>query len=1185
MCDREAVDPERTGGLCPDHHPDHGDQDAPEDADTDPANQQNPPEPGDALVNGESDENPAAEPDSPRSNPTPDVSMNGSTPPEWDGFDYTTTSPDTYPSALVEREQWMIRGADLPPHGREKAPYAPWADADGAKWGTESNRANFPTAREWADQDPRSDGLAFIQTDADPLAFVDGDDVRCPDTGDVHPVFRALLAHLGDTYTDVSTSGTGVHAYYHAPDGLPLDGKGQATFEIDTEPWGENDDPPSVEIYAEKHVCVTTGEHVDGTPEDAHEWDTDALRAILDAHGFTDEPEDAVAHDTDRDRPDLDEYDPVATDRDDTTGDVRDIVAAVDRLRVSDLPLNTRQSGTDATGWQTFDPAYRASESGASLHKPAGEPVFHDFKHGESFGLLSLFAAEQGILTHPWDRLAGSDFFDAVDAARDAGAPIPEYDPEDADPVAALPFGLLDTLDPQERERVARRRGFEIPTTDDARADLRDAVLRELRAGNSTVLDAPTALGKTYTVATEPWLRRADVTGEAPVVHLHATTDARDEAATETRDSGATGAVLKGRKERCPVAAGDHDPAEDPDAEDAPEQVVTVDGEPAREWFDRQCDGKGLPFSTAHALARERNDQDLDALPCCDGDGGECPATQQWDGLPRDDDGEPSVDVIHATHPFAYVPSLRRHTNVILDEQPDFTTDLGQERIRRMVNAYLRAIDAPVSTWEGLVSLARADLGGGRSDAARERDAVADALGTDPPTEWFVEEPDAHALAPDLTRAVWRAFRWEDPDANGRRSTKVLHEPPRLDAGDGDGYAGVWLSVVVDDENTVRTVRATPDFSQARAVVGLDAHPSMPMWELNTGAGMTRDTVLDPTERRLWRRYERGLTVVQVGDATRPRSGSNASEWMNDERVRTVLDRLRDHYGDGFDTGITTGQVEPALRRLLADVTGTDRTDLDAEQTLHYGQEKSRNPRPFTDADAGYVYGCMDPGDDMILDALAELDLDAVPTTGTTDDGEQYREKGRTFDGDDADTARAVLASVRENHVAQAAGRYARDPDDPESGAVVYVHTDAAPTGFVDLETSGVQWLPTDTQREIIDTLAERPSATTRELADAVGCSKEHVRDTLDRLEGEDLVERRRGTGDHGADTYRADAVTPEFVDLGQTTNDALCNPSRWSLAVSDLGECASGPPGGSDATPPPDRASSGGDGPPDPPE
>jgi hypothetical protein len=713
-----------------------------------------------------------------------------------------------------------------------------------------------------------------------------------------------------------------------------------------------------------------------------------------------------------------------------------------------------------------------------------------------------------------------------------------------AEAVAPLALEKLDALGADDRERAARKRGAEIPSTRDARERLRNAILRELRGENSTVLDAPTALGKSHTVATEPWRRRDSTTGGAPVVHLHQTREARDEAARATGASSATGDVLLGRKEASPLARGDHDPVADADSEAAPDVVVTIDGEPASEWFDRQCDEKGLPFSTALAIARDRNDQGLDELPPF---GEEDPAVAQWDGLPRDDDGEPAVDVLHATHQFAHVPSLRTHTNVVLDEQPDFTLDVGQDRIRRMITAFLRAVDAPVTTFEAFVTLARGTSTGG--DAAAERDHLDELLGSDHglDAEWFIDEPDAHAIAPDLARAVWNALRWEDADKNGRHATKVVHEPPRFDA-EKEGFAArTILSVVIDEENTVRRLRSTPDFSQTRSVIGLDAHPSMPLWELNADAGMTYDEVLDAEERRLWRRYERGLTVVQVGDATRPRSGPNATEWMNDDRVRAVLESLREQYGSGFKTALSTVQTEARLRSLLADVAGDG---VDAENTLHFGEEKSRND--FADEDAGYVYGCMDPGDDMVLDALAELGLEAEPERAETDAGDVVRAKGRGFDGPDADTAAAVLASVRENHVAQAAGRYARNADDPDSRATVYVHTDAAPEGFVDYETPGVEWLATDLQRDVIDALTTRRDATAKEIADDVGCSKEHVRETLGRLEEKDLVDRTEGAGRYGADVYRDEGAEPRQVDLGETANDRLMDLSRWSLAIDD---------------------------------
>jgi hypothetical protein len=714
------------------------------------------------------------------------------------------------------------------------------------------------------------------------------------------------------------------------------------------------------------------------------------------------------------------------------------------------------------------------------------------------------------------------------------------------EPVAALPLGALDVLTGEERERLARRRGHTILSTSEAREKLRNSVFRELRAGASTVIDAPTALGKSHTVATEPWRRRADVTGEAPMIHTHATKETRDEAVEATAGSSATGEALEGRKEASPLARGDHDPPEDPDAEGAPDVVVTIDGVPASEWFDDMCDDRKLPFSTALAIARERNDQGLDDLPPI---GEEDPAVEQWDGVPWTDDGEPAVDVVHATHQFLYVPSLRQYTNVVLDEQPDFKIDLSQDRIRRMVTAYLQETDAPAPTWEAFTQLAK--HGGHGGDAARERDAL-DAQLTDEPEvpdwEWFVDDADAHALAPDLTRALWRALRWEDPDANGRRSTTVLHEPPRFESAREDGYAGNWLSVVIDEENTVRRVRLSPDFSQARAVIGLDAHPSMPMWQLNTGASvdLTTDEVLEPSERQLWRRYERGLTAVQIGDHTRPRSGSNAREWLNADRVREQCSRLREHYGAGFSTGITTAQVENRLRSLLSEA-GV--VDVGEESTMHYGEEKSRND--FADEKVGYVYGCMDPGDGMILDALAELGLDAEPATVETDDGEVKREKGRGFVGPDADEADAILGSVRENHVAQAAGRYARNPDDRESQAIVFVDTNASPDHFADLQVPGVEWLATETQRAIVDELAQRPQATSQDLADAVGCSREHVRQTLDRLkDGDGCVTRLSGAGEDGADVWRGDP-NGALVDLGEDLQLTPKGSIRWSLEIS----------------------------------
>lgn len=97
--------------------------------------------------------------------------------------------------AWVERDFWMAR--------RDKLPWAPWNGS--RKWGNPENWASKATVDEWAEMDPRADGhVALLERednpytdDPDPYVFVDGDDVRCPETGEVHPRFVDILDRLG----------------------------------------------------------------------------------------------------------------------------------------------------------------------------------------------------------------------------------------------------------------------------------------------------------------------------------------------------------------------------------------------------------------------------------------------------------------------------------------------------------------------------------------------------------------------------------------------------------------------------------------------------------------------------------------------------------------------------------------------------------------------------------------------------------------------------------------------------------------------------------------------------------------------------------------------------------------------------------------------------------------------------
>ncbi|MEA5387106.1 hypothetical protein VB779_08595 [Haloarculaceae archaeon H-GB11] len=1006
-----------------------------------------------------------------------------------------------------------------------------WRDAKTVRWACEDPRLEGPGIVLQHEDDPYTDW-------ADPFFVVDYDDVRDPETGEVHPTVAEHIEQA-DSYTDVSTSGTGIHII--AQGQLPDDVK---TIPGVALPDHESFSGAEIEVYDGKRYVAMTGDHVIGTPTEA-----------TPAQDFLDDLVDEFVDDEERrstPHPDAENWEPEYDAEDladlDTTDDIQAVFDACRRVAPRDITLRSSLTDERADGTKSFDPSWEKSRSGTRLGW--SPDVGWIYRKGDvGLDATQVVALEERIITSPHDYPEGEDWWRVVEELRDRGARIPEYEPPassgnedgdrhplldnalandddvDAGPESTLPLRQLEALPQDERRRAARKRGLDWPSTDDARDQLLSTIKQAMRHEDETVIDAPTSLGKSYSVATTRWDVFDDVTGDKPVVHLSATRDARDEAAEAAAEHGGDYFLLEARHEACPVAAGEHDPRE---ARESDRQVITIDGEPASQWLDHQCEGKGIPFSAAHQHLEHHNDQGVD-LPC----GGEtCRSITQWEQLREGD-----YPLVIATHNFAHVPGLRSHANVVIDEEPDFTADLSKDRIARAITAYLQEADAPVTTWESFIALVDHDGWGG--DAGKERDQLQSCLDYEPDREWYIENDDAHTLAPALARAIYHA----EDRGNGRRVGKTPHEPPRLDAnaGEDDAWNRVWVSVAMDDDNDIRTVRTAPDLSQARSVIGLDAHPSQPVWSVNTVPHIDTTEVLDPQERQLWRRYERGLRVVQVGDATRPLA---SGEYFQPNQVETLAEHLREKYGADFRTAITTSAVEEQLQSILDDV------GVQSPETMHYGEEKSRND--FADEGIGLVEGCIDPGDDFVLDLLAELDLDARPETVDVD-GEAERAHGRGFEGPDAETAAAILASVRENHTAQAAGRYARNPDDPESHATVFVRTDAMPTDFADVQVDGVEWVFSDLQRAIVDELRTsvgRVSA--REIADAAGCSKEHARTTLARLEDLGAVQAFAGSGEHGATLYADDGMPNVGVVDVETANGDVLDSYTWSLAISD---------------------------------
>jgi hypothetical protein len=813
------------------------------------------------------------------------------------------------------------------------------------------------------------------------------------------------------------------------------------------------------------------------------------------------------------------------------------------------------------------------------------------------------------------------------------------------EPTAMLPLERLDQLSHEDRVRYARKRGITWPDAEEASQRLKVAIDGAMTGEQKTVIASPTGSGKTHNIATTPWLGRVEETGDQPVIHTHETREARDQAAEMSREAGLDVRVLRGRKELCPVCAGHYDP--ESDVED---EHILIDGVPVSEHIDHLCDTQGLPFSHVHQWVEEYVEG---VMPCKRGDV-ECPAVGQYEGLPRTEGGDPAQDIIHATHQFLHVPSLRMATNVVFDERPSFSADMEPHVARRAVNKYLEYVDAPVDSYAELIYASRngrdpnvddtrlvggvlqrshhrtfnetmdrvlseedgtatcSECGGSgdihengpqnygltgfdNGEAEEESNDCPECFGSgqvretrgEPPITWYKQNPQAHVLGPAITRAIWSA----EESAAGTFHGKLRYQPPRWgnDQHQDDGWNYVYVDLVLDQRADVVSLSQIPDLSLTRSVVGLDAHPQpgVPYWLVDVHPDMDTTRIMDTEERTLYRRYERGLFTVQVGDSTQPVTTGEYLDSGQGQKWSVLTEQLADHHGEDFDAAITSAAAEEHICDAMRGA------GIDSPETMHYGEEKSRND--FAGKRVGAVFGSIDPGDDHIVTYLSRLDADAEPaykgcpvcegsghvesesgdeemceTCGS--DGE-VREHGRTFAGEDADLAETILQGIRETHVAQAAGRWARRVRDEDDYATVYVMTDAAPVGFIDAQTEGVLWTTNEEQKERLRYVRDQPSGVSiRAIADEFGCSKSAARRTLTKGEQLGLIERTPGAGPYGADLYfpgeTFSAAGAADIDggAGPTASDGVQGTNTYTVAIDALPYCAYNIPGGEKA-------------------
>jgi hypothetical protein len=998
----------------------------------------------------------------------------------------------TFPDSIKERTQWVITNG-------AKIPTLPWTD--GKSWNNPANQTDFATARTYSESRDGSE-LGFVFSEDDPFVFIDFDDARDPDTGRIDPAVLALVERF-ETYTDVSTSGTGIHLI--ARGSLP-DGTKSVRGPV-------GDDGASLEIYDDNRFAVMTGDSLASTPTSCNERQA-ALDQLVTKH-------ESISEDTHDDAWSLPTCRLKKIKQVGETSDLDIIWDAVKHTNPDDISLQSTVTEERADGTKSLDPSWEHSDSGTRVGQFDDGFVYRDGMVG--LDALQMVALEERIISDPSAYPSGDDYLRAVDALRERGAPIPEYhDPENRELALPDAEGLLDLSLTDLHER-AQDDDADWPSTDAVRDKVDNRIRDGIRQTGTQVIKAPTASGKTHAVATTAWTANPAVTGGAPVLHLSKTRKARDEAHELSRQADVDSICLRAGEETCPITRGEHDRGNQYGNE--PLDDLVTDGQTVSEWMSKQTRQKGIPHGRAHAALDQRNrDVRDEPLPCCQD--GECKATTQWERIDLEQSfaKQDLPDVIHATHQFAHIASLVEGANVIFDERPEFSLDSADERVRAAVEAFLRTVDAPQETWEDFVTVA---LTQGRTD---DWTRLKKAVEADPPDDWYLNVPEAHVYAPAITRAVVMA-----EEAGVQRYVGKVRYHPFYRGNEGGAER---LMVVLNERYEFEIIKPVPPLPAARCVLGLDAHPTLARWQLDTLTSMSVEQVLTDEEQRRWRQFERGLLTVRVGEADRPLTGSSN---FNRQKTRTLINELS-RAAPELRTAVTSRAVEDQVETLLGD-------SADSPSVLHYGEELSRND--FSGESVGLVVGCIDPGDDNVLNWLALHDADAEPARSDADCEEcegtgcyechesgKRRAHGRDFEGPDSNLAEELLASVRERHVAQGIGRYARNAVSPDEPTVVFVWTAAVPDELVEVAIPDVQPF-TEMQGRVVEYVQEEEPVSTREISDSIDITKEGARKTLSNLVDVGAVAVDEGAGRHGAHLYEINRQADGILRLVERDESA----------------------------------------------
>jgi putative DNA primase/helicase len=126
----------------------------------------------------------------------------------------TDVSPpivENIPAQLAERPQWVCWRVEEREGKATKVPYTPGTERRASSTDLMTWRTFDEALAAYEAGEPPYDGIGFVFCSADPLAGIDLDDCRDPETGVIAPWAQKIISDASEAYVEASPSGTGIH--------------------------------------------------------------------------------------------------------------------------------------------------------------------------------------------------------------------------------------------------------------------------------------------------------------------------------------------------------------------------------------------------------------------------------------------------------------------------------------------------------------------------------------------------------------------------------------------------------------------------------------------------------------------------------------------------------------------------------------------------------------------------------------------------------------------------------------------------------------------------------------------------------------------------------------------------------------------------------------------------------------